>query len=240
MGLGNDDWMSEWTEVNVLPAGALDPERLLTGVAEPLVRSLSADWDRWHYFWEPELRLRFRWRDTADVSACHARVTAHLDEAREHGALTSWTEADYDGEAEGYGPDLWEAVLADWMSGSELALAVIRAGRDKPEPRSWYWARREHLFANELRVPEAYLLLLEADGRLDMWGTIPAARGLRVAGIREALAAYLDDADMGEWEARFHEVMLAMALLAQQAETGAPSVPAGRALMRWLKPARAR
>ena len=153
MGLGNDDWMSEWTEVNVLPAGALDPERLLTGVAEPLVRSLSADWDRWHYFWEPELRLRFRWRDTADVSACHARVTAHLDEAREHGALTSWTEADYDGEAEGYGPDLWEAVLADWMSGSELALAVIRAGRDKPEPRSWYWARREHLFANELPRP---------------------------------------------------------------------------------------
>jgi Lantibiotic biosynthesis dehydratase C-term len=207
--------MSEWTEVNVLPASAKDAERLLTRIVSPLVDALRGDWDRWHFFWEPELRLRFRWRDPVNASACRGKVTAALDRARAEGEISSWSEAPYDGEAADYGHGLWEAVVADWMSGSELALALVEAGRDKPEPRAWYWARRQHLFANETGVPEIAVLLHEAGGRLDLaapWG------GHIAANVLQAIGDYLDDG-MAAQEISWHRAALARMLASGGAVT---------------------
>jgi Lantibiotic biosynthesis dehydratase C-term len=213
--------VSEWTEVNVLPASAKGAERLLTEVVRPLVDALRADFDRWHFFWEPELRLRFRWREGTSAATCHGKVTAALDQARADGEVSSWAEAPYDGEAKVYGHGLWEAVTADWMSGSELALALIEAGRDKPEPRAWYWSRREHLFANELGVPEIWMLLHEGGGRLSMaapWG------GHKAADVLDAIWAYLDDERTAQ-EASWHRASLARKLLAQAAAEGEAGTP---------------
>lgn len=217
--------MGKWTEVNVLPTSAGTAERLLSEVVGPLVEGLRGDWDRWHFFWEPELRLRFRWRDAA--SGCRDKLAAALDRARAEGEVSLWSEAPYDGEAAEYGRDLWEAVIADWMSGSELALAIIKAGRRKPESRAWYWARRQHLFANELGVPEIWLLLCEAEGRLDLvapWG------GHRAADVREAIKGYIGD-DRTAQEASWREALLARRLLSHAAAEDDP-VPAPRPLIR--------
>ena len=179
-----------WTEVNILPASAGDAERLLTGVVAPLVLAQRGSFDLWHFFWEPELRLRFRWRDTASAPCHHAEVAAWLDQAHRDAKLASWTEAAYDGEAKAYGPEIWEAVAADWMSGSDLALAVIKAGKRLPGPRGFYWERREHLFANQLDVPEVLACLWQADARL---GQFWASRSHLIGDVREAIGRFLED-----------------------------------------------
>ena len=233
--------MDAWTEVNILPASARDAERLLAEVAAPLADALRSEWDRWHYFWEPELRLRFRWRDDLRAAACRDRVSTWLDQAKADGAVSSWSETPYDGEAGDYGPELWEAVTADWMSGCDLALALIRAGRRKPHSRSWYWSRREHLFANQLSAPEVALLLQEAAGRMDLCYPASALGSPRVIAVLQAIDGYLAEDTMAIWEAGSLEAQLARALLAQEVAAGevGPSVPARR-LLRRRRPARAR
>ncbi len=211
--------MSGWTEVNILPATAKDAERMLMTVAAPLVDAMRGDWDRWHFFWEPELRLRFRWRESSDAAACREAVAAHLSSALDAGQISSWEDTPYDGEADGYGPGLWEAVVADWMSGSELALAIIRAGKDKPGPRGFYWERRSHLFANELGLPEAATLLWEADGRMDMWGDMASPK---VADVREAIGRYFATSQMTDWEWRIREMALARAISRQDGSAPTP------------------
>lgn len=164
-----------WTEVNILPASAREPERLLADVAAHLVHGLlRGNYDRWHFFWEPELRLRFRWRSQLTARTGRRILADHLRCAADRGDLVCWAEVPYDGEADDYGPEVWEAMTADWMSGSELALAVIQAGDNLPGPREFYWERHTHLFANQLNVPEVTSHLEEAYARIKMgWPSWP-------------------------------------------------------------------
>jgi hypothetical protein len=148
-----------WIEVNLVSAPALD-ERLLVELVDPLVHDQLADEIvTWFFFWEPELRLRLRWRDPERGSAHRRTLAALLDAWKADGSLEDWYEAAhgergevYAGEADRYGEEVWASLQADWMSGSELALALIkldRAGR-LTRPRDYHWQRRVHLFTNQL------------------------------------------------------------------------------------------
>jgi Lantibiotic biosynthesis dehydratase C-term len=166
---------SEWIEVNI-PARADERARLLLDVVDPLVHEhLAGQVRTWFYFWEPELRLRVRWHDPDESDTGRAELAAFLDRAKADGRLEDWYEAShgargevYRGEADLYGDEVWELTANDWMSGSELALAIVRFEADGvlKEPRVFHWARRVHLFSNQLWLDEIALCLRQAHGYL--------------------------------------------------------------------------
>jgi hypothetical protein len=169
----------EWIEVNISPADQQDAETLLLDVVDPLVHShLDEQIETWFFFWEPELRLRLRWLDPAQASVQRAELARFLDRAREDGKLGEWYEGNhgkrgetYRGEADFYGDRVWELTSKDWMSGSELALAILKLDHDGTleKPRSFHWQRRVHLFSNQLRADEVGLCLQQAYAYIDMY-----------------------------------------------------------------------
>ena len=171
--------MSEWVEVNIVPADQHDPETLLLDVVDPLVHDrLREQIETWFFFWEPAPRLRLRWREPAQSSEGRSELAQFLDRAREDGKLGEWYEGNhgkrgetYRGEADLYGERVWELTSKDWMSGSELALALVKLDHDGTleKPRNFHWQRRVHLFSNQLRADEIDLCLRQASGYIDMY-----------------------------------------------------------------------
>jgi Lantibiotic biosynthesis dehydratase C-term len=188
--------MNGWIEVNlVAPAEART--RLLLEVVDPLVHDdLSGHVKTWFYFWEPELRLRVRWLDPELADSNRATLSRFLDAARTDGKLNEWYEGNhgkrgetYRGEADFYGDEVWELVAQDWMSGSELALAIVRldARGALTRPPSFHWQRRVHLFSNQLLLNEIALCLRQAHGYLRM----RRANDRRTSKIMGAIERYL-------------------------------------------------
>jgi hypothetical protein len=174
--------------------------RLLLDLVDPLVHEqLAARIKTWFFFWEPELRLRILWTDREQAESARADLAGFLDRAKAEGKLEDWYEANhgvrgevYRGEAELYGSEVWELTANDWMSGSELALAIVRFEADGvlKEPSGFHWSRRVHLFSNQLWLDEIALCLRQAHGYLGM-----AVRSdPRVAEIRAAIERYLEGA----------------------------------------------
>jgi hypothetical protein len=151
--------LESWTEVNLVSTPPLD-ETLLVELVDPLVHEeFAADIVTWFWFWEPELRLRLRWRDPEQASECRERLGAILDSWKADGRLDDWYEAAhgqkgerYVGEAANYGEEIWATLQADWMSGSELSLAIIKNDRagSLTQSRRYHWQRRVHLLTNQL------------------------------------------------------------------------------------------
>jgi hypothetical protein len=145
-------------EANLVPARELD-RSLLTRVVEPLVHgTLAGELATWFFFWEPELRLRLRWAAPTRAESLRAAVAAALDANVSSGELVEWYEAEhgkrgrrYLGEAEMYGPEIWDVVQADWMSGSELAVRIARLEESGELSRSrvFHWQRHVHLTTNQ-------------------------------------------------------------------------------------------
>lgn len=166
--------VDEWIEVNIVPADKGSPERLLLDIVDPIVHEqLGDEIERWFYFWEPELRLRLRWRDPNRADSNRSAVAQLLDQAQAEGRLARWWEGNhgkegerYTGEAEFYGPELWELTSRDWMGGSELALAIVKLDSEGrlSKPRDFHWERRVHLFSNQLLADEIALCLRQAHG----------------------------------------------------------------------------
>src|SRR5207248_611542 len=148
-----------WIEVNLVPRRPLD-EGLLVDLVDPLVHEMFGDEiATWFFLWEPELRLRFRWRDRDRAAALRERLTAVLDSWTSDRRIDDWYEAAhgirgerYAGEADHYGAEIWARLQQDWMSGSELALALVKLERAQKltKPRDYHWQRRVHLFTNQL------------------------------------------------------------------------------------------
>lgn len=187
---------SEWMEVNIA-ARADERVRLLLDLVDPLVHEHLAGRVRtWFYFWEPELRLRIRWTDPAQADGARAEVAALLDRAKVDGNIRDWFEGShgvrgevYPGEGDLYGDDVWELTASDWMSGSELALAIVRldAERALTQPPEFHWSRRVHLFSNQLWLDEIALCLRQAHGYLGRDLGDP-----RVVEVRTAIEKYLE------------------------------------------------
>ena len=171
--------MGHWIEVNIEPVGEAR-RTLLLDVVDPLVHEqLASEIDTWFYFWEPALRLRLRWRDPARADDNRAALARVFDTAKADGKLVDWYEGNhgnrgetYGGEADFYGAEVWELVARDWMSASELAIAIQRADADGAltKPPLFHWQRRVHLFSNQLLVDEVPLCLHQARGYLRMRG----------------------------------------------------------------------
>jgi Lantibiotic biosynthesis dehydratase C-term len=186
---------SEWIEVNI-PARPDERVRLLLEIVDPLVHEhLAGQVETWFYFWEPELRLRIRWADAHHADSGRAQLADFLDQANADGKLEEWYEGShgarsevYRGEAELYGSEVWELTANDWMSGSELALAMVRSDADGvlTQPRDFHWSRRVHLFSNQLWLDEIALCLRQAHGYLGRNLSDP-----RVVEIRTAIETYL-------------------------------------------------
>ena len=181
---------SEWIEVNIPAGGADERTRLLLEVVDPLVHAELGDHIRtWFYFWEPELRLRICWSDPGKAARPRTELARFLDEARADGKLEDWYEGNhgnrgehYRGEADFYGSELWELTANDWMSGSELALAIVRfeAEGALTRPRDLHWQRRVHLFSNQLWLPEIALCLAQARGYLRMTEEVDEPRVVEI------------------------------------------------------------
>jgi Lantibiotic biosynthesis dehydratase C-term len=194
--------VAEWMEVSIVPAPEAR-ETLLLDVVDPLVHEQLADViDTWFYFWEPELRLRLRWREPRGADDNRAALARILDSAQADGKLDDWYEGShgsrgetYRGEADLYGAEVWELVAQDWMSGSELALAITRAEAEGAltRPPSFHWQRRVHLFSNQLSLDEVPLCLLQARGYLDMRG----ATDRRAKDVMRAIERFLAAEDAG-------------------------------------------
>lgn len=151
--------------------------RLLLDVADPLINvELSGYVDNWHYFWEndpiaqPHLRLRVRWLPSSQLVG-YQKLSDFLNQEQGKNNLASWFPGNhgvanqvYRGEANDYGPEVWELTYQDWTSGSKLALAILKNDSNKAltKPRDFHWQRRTHLFTNELLLPEALLSLRQA------------------------------------------------------------------------------
>jgi hypothetical protein len=190
---------SDWIEVNIPAADEDERTRLLLEVVDPLVHDELGDHVRtWFYFWEPALRLRIRWFDPSEAEEWRAELARFLDEAKADGRLEDWYEANhgnrgeqYRGEADFYGDEVWELTANDWMSGSELALAIVRleAHGGLTKPRDFHWKRRVHLFSNQLWLPEIALCLEQARGYLRM---TEEADDRRVVKIINAIEKFLE------------------------------------------------
>jgi hypothetical protein len=196
--------MESWTEVNLVPARELD-RSLLTAIVDPLVHeTLAGQLETWFYFWEPELRLRFRWTDVARAADLRGTCAALLDEHVRSGRLDEWYEGahgnrgeQYAGEAEMYGPEMWDIVQTDWMNGSELALRLARLEQADALSRSraFHWQRHVHLITNQqfgTWNDEIELCLGQALGYLGhiaAAGGTPSPEALRLIGELERLAA---------------------------------------------------
>jgi hypothetical protein len=196
----SDGPASDWIEVNI-PARAEERVGLLLDVVDPLVHEeLRRQVKTWFYFWEPELRLRIRWADPEQAESARAELARFLDRARAEGKLEDWYEGShgargqvYRGEADFYGSEVWELTASDWMSGSELALAIVRseAERALTKPRAFHWGRRVHLFSNQLWLDEIALCLQQAHGYLG-WSDLDDPR---VGEIRAAIEKYLAETE---------------------------------------------
>lgn len=183
--------MESWLEVNIVPRRPLD-EEVLVEVVDPLVHDTFADEiATWFFLWEPELRLRIRWRDGDRAPELRDRLGSLLDAWKADRKLEEWYEAAhgvrgerYAGEADHYGDEIWPRLQRDWMSGSELALALVKLDRTGTltRPRGYHWNRRVHLFTNQLLQTweaEVELSLRQALGYLKLLGApTPEAKRL--------------------------------------------------------------
>jgi hypothetical protein len=182
--------VESWIEVNLVTAKPVE-EALLAGPVDDLVHGeLRDEIATWCYFWEPELRLRIRWRDPGRAEANRQALDATLDSWRANGTIRDWYEGahgargeTYVGEAEHYGDEVWPRIQLDWMNGSELALRLIKLDRDGrlTRNRDYHWQRHVHLFTNQLRATwdaEIDLCLRQAIGYLRLGG--PTANSARL------------------------------------------------------------
>lgn len=151
--------MESWIEINLVQA-VLTDEALLVNLVDGLVHTeFGGEIETWFFFWEPELRLRIRWRDPLRAAAQRTALISRLDRCKSSGLVVDWYEGahgrkgeTYAGEADLYGKEAWPLIQKDWMNSSEIALLLIkleRSGRSE-ESRAFHWQRRVHLFTNQL------------------------------------------------------------------------------------------
>src|SRR5439155_622716 len=141
-----------------IPAKRSPELGLLRDVVEPLVHTeLVGELETWHFFWEPELRLRLRWRDASRQDEGETRLAALLDRWRDEGRFESWlagshgtTGERHRGEAPEYGPEMWDLIQKEWENGSEIALRLLAlsdagglTGTTTPTVEA-HWGRHVH------------------------------------------------------------------------------------------------
>lgn len=121
-----------------------DEATLLDRVA-PMIERLRPMLESWHFFWEPDLWVRLRWKASADRAEAATRIAEALDGL-------AWRYGEYAGDAKMMGAEMWARCERDFQNGAEHALAVSRHERDGTlgRPRDFHWTRHVHTFTNQL------------------------------------------------------------------------------------------
>jgi hypothetical protein len=170
-----------WVEINITVEVA--PAAFLVDTVDPLVREFAEEFETWHFFWEPEgLRLRFHWQDLSRQIEIEDRLAEILDRWQSEGRFREWWFGHHgtrglrhEGEAEAYGPEVWDLLKKEWEISSELAvrLAVLGgdAGLTGTEHRTAFrhWERHVHLHTNRQFLSleaEVGLSMMQASGYL--------------------------------------------------------------------------
>ncbi len=184
--------MEAWTEVNLVSARMMDQALLAEQVDVLVHEQLGEEIATWFFFWEPELRLRIRWRDAGRAAEHRRTLAGLLDDWKAERIVDDWYEGGhgargetYVGEADHYGAEVWPRIQKDWMNGSELALALIKLGRagKLTKPPDYHWKRRVHLFTNQLFgtwEAEIELCLQQALGYSRLRGASPTPQAARL------------------------------------------------------------
>jgi Lantibiotic biosynthesis dehydratase C-term len=196
----NPPAVEAWTEVNLVAARPLD-QALLLDVVDPIVHGELADEiETWFFFWEPDLRLRIRWKNPEHVDENRRRLATTLDRAKKARSIRRWYEGahgakgqTYVGEAEHYGAEAWPRIQKDWMNGSELALTLAKLDRagQLNRTREYHWQRHVHLVTNQLFgswEAEIELCLRQALGYLKLRGSPTDEAAKLIAELRDFTA----------------------------------------------------
>jgi hypothetical protein len=151
-----------WIEINIPTAISPDRELLRKSIDPLLHVEFAGELESWHYFWEPALRLRLRWRDLERQAELEDRLSETLDRWRDEGRLDSWFAGNHGeagkrhyGEADAYGPEVWDLIQKEWEISSELAMRFLllgEAGLTGSEHRTFeqQWGRHVHLHTNRI------------------------------------------------------------------------------------------
>ena len=147
-----------WIEVNIKPTRRERINEILREFVAPYVEEVKARRSvaRWHFFREPEIRLRFSGdqRHIHNIQREPDSRLAELEASRpdiysEHffGGHGRRHEV-YPGEVDTYGTDVWPLVCELWEAGFELALRVVLTA---PEKTICFHAQRHiHLLLNQM------------------------------------------------------------------------------------------
>ena len=135
-----------WSQLTIETSSSPDRALLRERVA-PLIDVLRGSLDAWHFFWEPDLWVRLRWRSAQHRDAGHEILAANLSEDPS-GRLSPY---DWAADAAMMSEALWPHSVSAWMSGSELALAQAQLeGQPGSKDRDFLWTRHVHTFSNQL------------------------------------------------------------------------------------------
>jgi len=107
-----------WTEV--ILETQTSPDELVLASVLPLVETLADHIDCWHYFWEPDLCVRLRWRTAMDQKAGDEILRGALDRGGQ-----PWRFGRYAGDAPMYGEEMWPVVQKDLSATARLAASVV-------------------------------------------------------------------------------------------------------------------
>lgn len=149
--------MTAWVEANIHHKLADDRPLILT-LYEQIVKPTSGIVS-WHYFREPEIRLRLEMSDDAEAGRVEERIRQFVDSRKPEFQIDKLVfgrhgkEGDkYEGEHEILGKEGFEVHKMIWMWQSELAVLRYKqeAGGSVEKDRDYDVDRLWHLAANQL------------------------------------------------------------------------------------------
>ena len=150
----------KWVECNIYYKDG-DKEHgdfVLNTFVSPYVRKLRRDksFESWHYFREPEIRLRFYGED-AKIDKIHEELDSKLTRKEKkseiflsHAFGRHGENGEYYGESYLYGIDVWNLVYKSWEALSDVSLKICSTIPYTDRPIKFHAQRFTHLFLNQM------------------------------------------------------------------------------------------
>jgi hypothetical protein len=164
----NTDIDMKWFEITVILTDNTKFNDVLKFFVKPLVsRMYEKEIDfSWHFFREPELRLRFLLRPliseimSANMDKQLVNLEASCPEVIHQHYFSCHGEKDkiYTGEESFYGKEAWQLCYKRWEAGSNLALLLCTTTTSKEIP--FHYIRDIHLFENQLGLEKEQVIPL--------------------------------------------------------------------------------
>lgn len=148
-----------WVEANIDPVGnTID---FLCQFVDQLIQTeFRGQLLNWHYFFEPDIRLRFEWKSARARKQNNQKLFSILDDWKRQGIIRDWYEGHhgrvmeppFTGEGWKYGEEIWPYAKKVWTANCEMVLAILKNQKEGKltYPPEYHWSRTVHLLSNEL------------------------------------------------------------------------------------------